>query len=310
MPRAVSAIRIGLVGLGKIARDQHLPAIAGDARFVLVATADPVACGPVASFPDIDAMLAGSALDAVVLCQPPAFRFDAAQAAIAAGKHVFLEKPPGTSVGALAQLDRAARDRGVTLYTAWHSRMAPGVARLKSLLADARIERIDIAWREDVRVWHPGQAWLWEQRGFGVFDPGINALSILTDLIGDTPRMIDAALDIPANRSAPIAARLTMACADGTPIGADFDFREQGAERWEMRIATSIGQFDLAAGGARLSHDGVPVPLPDNREYPALYDRFATLIASGASEVDAAPLAIVADAWMVATRHAVDPFTP
>ena len=32
-------VRIGLVGLGKIARDQHLPALAGDERFTLAAIA-------------------------------------------------------------------------------------------------------------------------------------------------------------------------------------------------------------------------------------------------------------------------------
>jgi len=35
----VSKIRLALVGLGKIARDQHLPAIAADGRFELVAAA-------------------------------------------------------------------------------------------------------------------------------------------------------------------------------------------------------------------------------------------------------------------------------
>ncbi len=37
--------------------------------------------------------------------------------------------------------------------------------------------------KEDVRRWHPGQDWIWEAGGFGVFDPGINALSILTEVL-------------------------------------------------------------------------------------------------------------------------------
>jgi hypothetical protein len=39
---------------------------------------------------------------------------------------------------------------------------------------------VEIVWHEDVRKWHPGQQWIWEPGGFGVFDPGINALSIAT----------------------------------------------------------------------------------------------------------------------------------
>ena len=31
--------------------------------------------------------------------------------------------------------------------------------------------------------WHPGQEWIWQAGGFGVFDPGINALSIVTRIL-------------------------------------------------------------------------------------------------------------------------------
>lgn len=310
MSRTLTPIRLGLVGYGKIARDQHLPAIAQDSRFALTAIADPVNDGPVTSFRQLDALLADSAVDAVVLCQPPAFRFAAATQAIAAGKHVFLEKPPGVTPGEVQHLLAAAERKGVSLYTAWHSRMAPGARLLKTLLHDAQIERIDIVWRENVHVWHPGQQWLWTQQGFGVFDPGINALSILTDLLPHQPRVIEAALDIPSNFAAPIAARLHMSTHDGAPIHADFDFRELGHERWEMRIASSAGRFDLVAGGAGLSHDGKPLDLPRNREYADLYAAFADLIERGACNVDVTPLDLIAQSWMVATRAAVAPHEP
>jgi D-galactose 1-dehydrogenase len=51
----------------------------------------------------------------------------------------------------------------------------------KAWLAGKRqVARGRITWREDVRKWHPGQDWVFEPGGMGVFDPGINALSILT----------------------------------------------------------------------------------------------------------------------------------
>lgn len=310
MPGAVNPIRLGLVGYGKIARDQHLPAIAQDPRFELAAIADPAHAGPVASFADVGALLAGSSVDAVVLCQPPAHRFAAAMCAIQAGKHVFLEKPPGTTVGEVRHLLQAARHQGVTLYTAWHSRMAPGVRRLKALLDGARVDRIDIVWREDVDVWHPGQRWLGEQQGFGVFDPGINALSILTDLLAQPPRIVDATLDIPDNWAVPVAARLRMATTCNAPIDADFDFREKGEERWEIRVESSTGTFDLRAGGARLTHNEVTLELPANREYADLYAAFASLIARGDCDVDVSPLDLVADAWLTGTRRSTSPHVP
>ncbi|PKP94824.1 MAG: galactose 1-dehydrogenase [Alphaproteobacteria bacterium HGW-Alphaproteobacteria-16] len=310
MPRAVSTIRVGLVGYGKIARDQHLPAIAAHPDFVLSAVADPVAVAPVPTHRDVDAMLATSAIDAVVLCQPPAFRFDAARNAIRAGKHVLLEKPPGATIAEVALLLAEAQTHGVSLYAAWHSRMAPGSRELKRLLAGQRIDAIDIVWREDVRVWHPGQRWLWEQRGFGVFDPGINALSILTDVLGETPRVTDAELEIPSNQEAPIAARLIMESAHGALIHADFDFRETGTERWEMTIRSGAHRYALRKGGAVLEVDGIERTLPSLSEYTGLYTEFAALVRAGKRAVDYSPLAIVADAWLVGKRLSVARFDP
>ena len=53
-------IRLGLVGIGKIARDQHLPAIAADKRYTLVATASRHAqLDGVPGHAEIGAMIAG-----------------------------------------------------------------------------------------------------------------------------------------------------------------------------------------------------------------------------------------------------------
>ena len=60
--------------------------------------------------------------------------------------------------------------------------MAQAVAPAKAWLAGKTIKQAKIIWREDVRKWHPGQDWIFEAGGMGVFDPGINALSIMTDI--------------------------------------------------------------------------------------------------------------------------------
>lgn len=123
-----AALRIGLLGLGKIARDQHLPAIAATAGAELVAVASRNATADgVANYPDLDAMLAGEPdLDAVVLCQPPQVRYEAAHRALAAGKHVFLEKPPGATLSEVEALVRIARGQGATLFASWHFALCGG----------------------------------------------------------------------------------------------------------------------------------------------------------------------------------------
>jgi D-galactose 1-dehydrogenase len=296
--------------MGKIARDQHLPAIAGNPDFALAATVSPHGAGAdgVPHFRSIEALFAdGPPIDAVALCSPPQVRYDLAAQAIAAGVHVFLEKPPGATLAEVAALEDQARAAGVTLFASWHSRYAAGVAPARRWLADKRIERVAITWREDVRHWHPGQAWIWEPGGLGVFDPGINALSIVTDILPRPFFLTEGTLSMPANRAAPIAADLRFRDTDGTPIAMDLDWRQTGPQSWDIRVETDAGPCLLSSGGATLTlPDGVQES--EDREYPGLYARFAALIRDGASDVDTAPLRLVADAFLRAHRQTVEAF--
>ena len=304
------AIRIAVIGMGKIARDQHLPAIAGDTRFDLMATADGRGgIDGVPNFADLAALLAeGPAIDAVAICTPPQVRGPIAAQAIAAGKHVLLEKPPAATIGALGELTDRADRAGVTLFAAWHSRHAPMVVTAKAWLAGRAVARGSITWREDLRRWHPGQAWLWAAGGLGVFDPGINALSILTEILDATPTVAKARVEIPENASTPIAAQMTLMAGDAA-IAVDFDFRQEGPQTWDIAIETMDGQrMLLSEGGSVLSIDGAVPQAADRIEYPGLYDRFATLIAAAASDADGRPLALVADALLVAEHHRVAAF--
>ena len=56
--------------------------------------------------------------------------------AIRAGKHVLLEKPPGATLAEVEALTRLAEASGTTLFAAWHSRYAPGVAPARAWLAE------------------------------------------------------------------------------------------------------------------------------------------------------------------------------
>lgn len=303
-------VKLGLVGFGKIARDQHVPAVVRTEGIDLVAVASPHSTAEgVRNYTSLEAMLLGEAdLDAVVLCQPPQVRFEAARTALHAGKHVFLEKPPGASVSAVTALIDLAQQKGVTLFASWHSRYGSGVGAAKAWAAARAIDSVEISWKEDVRVWHPGQDWIWQAGGFGVFDPGINALSILTEVVGEPVRLISAELDTPSNREAPIAARLTMATASGTSITAEFDFRQTGEQTWDVVIHAEGQRLCLAHGGNSLSLDGVVQDVGAEAEYPSMYQHFVELVHSGRSDVDVAPLQLVADAFLLGRHSRTDPF--
>ncbi|WP_197739351.1 Gfo/Idh/MocA family oxidoreductase [Methylobacterium sp. P1-11] len=306
----MNPIRIGLVGVGKIARDQHLPVIAASPDYSLVAVASRQGgLDGVPSYRRLQDMLAAhSDLDAIALCQPPQARFAAALAGIASGRHVFLEKPPGATLAEVGLLVAAARDRGVSLFASWHSRFAPGVEPARRWLSGRRIRSVAIAWLEDVRHWHPGQDWIWDAGGMGVFDPGINALSIATHILPPF-FLTGATLSVPENRQAPIAADLHFADAAGTPIRALFDWRQTGPQTWDIRVETDDGPLVLSQGGAVLTIGDRDQPLPPEAEYRGLYERFAVLVRSGASDVDLNPLIHAADAFLRGERRTVEAFT-
>jgi D-galactose 1-dehydrogenase len=303
-------IRIAIVGYGKIARDQHVPSIAADPRFELAAVVSPRAPSDqdVPLFPTQQAMLEamGDRIDAVAIATPPAVRFSLAAEALAAGLDILLEKPPAPTLGEIEEMERLAARAGRTLFTAWHSQHSAGVPAARAALAGKAVASLDISWHEDVRKWHPGQEWIWAPGGFGVFDPGINALSIASRILPDPLFVREATLFFPENRQTPIAARIAF---DRDGYSADLDWRRTEGERWTIRIGTEDGStVELLDGGARLTVDGEPQAVAAQGEYPSLYARFAELVEARESEVDREPLRIVADAFLVGRREMVEPF--
>ncbi|HTE97359.1 MAG TPA: Gfo/Idh/MocA family oxidoreductase [Bradyrhizobium sp.] len=306
----MTVIRVAIVGLGKIARDQHISAIAETAGIELAATVSRNASiNGIRHFATLDELLDRVPdIDAVALCTPPQGRQALAAAALKAGKHVLLEKPPGATVSELTPLIAEARQTGHTLFATWHSRFAPAVEAARAFLAGRQIRSVVVEWKEDVRVWHPGQAWIWEPGGFGVFDPGINALAILTRILPRPFFLTEAELSYPGNRAAPIAANLAFSDGTGLPILAEFDWRQTGPQTWDIRVETDAGRLTLSRGGSRLDHDDRTLVHEQQAEYRGIYQRFVELITSRVSDVDLSPLLHVADAFMLGRRRDVEPF--
>ncbi len=306
-------IRIGIIGLGKITEDQHVPVIGRNPDFVLAAVASQrgLTVAGVPGFRTPAEMYAGVPdLDAVAVCTPPQVRHAYAREALAAGKHVMLEKPPAATTSELDDLVAFAAARGLVLMTTWHSQYNAAVARARDLLAGQTVRRMAVTWKEDVRRWHPGQKWIWTAGGFGVFDPGINALSIVTAIMPAPVFVRRADLVFPANCDAPIAASLEFSTSQPhESLAAEFDWRQTGPQTWDIAIETGAGRsLKLSGGGARLEVDGrLEVEKPP-REYEDIYERFGGLLKERRSLVDAAPLKLVADAFLIGRRLATDSF--
>ncbi|HEX8413650.1 MAG TPA: Gfo/Idh/MocA family oxidoreductase [Sphingomicrobium sp.] len=303
-------LRIAIIGFGKIAGDQHVPSIAANNRFELAATSSRTGAGPQPSFTDWRELLQSVPdLDAVAITTPPSVRYEIARECIAAGLHCMLEKPPSVGLSEIHDLACLAEAKGVTLQTTWHSQHNPAVNAAAEALAGKRIAEMQVRWQEDVHKWHPGQNWIFEPGGFGVFDPGINAFSILTRILPGPLFVKSAELKFPSNAHAPVSGEIafTSPGADG-PMTCTLDFLRKEGEDWTIEIKTADGErVCLEQGGSRLFLNGQEQQAPGAGEYPDLYREFVDLIDERRSNVDVAPLRLVADCFLVARRSETDP---
>ena len=303
-------IRIAIIGYGKIAKDQHLPSIRGNPRFELVATSSRSGQGVAQTFRDWRELIrSADDLHAVAITTPPGPRFEIARECIAVGLHCLLEKPPTAGLAQIADLECQAQGEGATLFTTWHAQHHATVDAAAKALAGKRIKSMDIHWHEDVHKWHPGQRWIWEPGGFGVFDPGINALSIATRIFPGGLFVDSAELQVPENAQTPIAADITFSSpeADG-PLRASLDWRRSKDEEWTISVETTDGSSVLIeGGGAKLTVNGKTSTDDGIGEYPDIYRTFIDLIDERRSLVDVAPFRLVADCLLVGKTRSVDP---
>ena len=306
--------RIAIIGVGKIAIDQHLPVIDKSADFKVAATVStrmiahrdlPVFRTPAELYramPDVDL---------VAICTPPGVRHAFVREALDAGKHVLMEKPPTPTISELDDLVAYGKKKKRVLFQTWHSRYNEAVDATRKILKRDGVKSVRIDWRESVRKWHPGQDWVWEPGGFGVCDPGINALSIFTKILPFPVFVESAKLKFPANRQTPVDVELKFKSAEPSQpeLSAGFNWLEESGEVWTLSILTARGdELKLEKGGTVLRVNGAPVIENPSEEYERIYEHFAKLLRKGKSEVSDAPLRLVADAFLIGARENVDEF--
>ncbi len=307
------AFRLGIIGLGKIAQDQHLPVMAKSGDFELAAVVSSRdAHHSVPAFKTAAELFKSRIqIDAVSLCMPPEPRFAIARDALDAGLHVLMEKPPTPTVGELDAITEHAANKGRVLFTTWHSQYNAAVDEAKRMLAGKRVTRLHVSWKEDVRHWHPGQDWIWEPGGFGVFDPGINAFSIVTKILPQPVFVKSATLETPSNKSTPIAAQISFkpSWKDEADLTADLDWRQTSEQSWNIDVETADGlKLQLRKGGTELYAGGKLTTAAPSEEYEAIYAHFAELLKTGTSHVDGAPLQLVSDCFMQGRRRETEEF--
>jgi predicted dehydrogenase len=136
----VSRVRIGQAGLGYWGRNlaRNFDDLA-DLRWLCDASEERQA-EFAERFPnarvtgDFGELLAAEDVDAVVIATPVPTHFPLAKAALEAGKHVFVEKPPAMRVAEMEELIALAEARGLVLMPGHLLLYHPGVQKLKEIV--------------------------------------------------------------------------------------------------------------------------------------------------------------------------------
>ena len=126
---------------------------------------------------DFAEMIADDDLDAVVVATPVPTHFPLAKAALEAGKHVFVEKPPAMRVAEMEELFAIAEARGLVLMPGHLLLYHPGVQKLKELVEAGELGEVLVVYgnRQNLGKIRKDENALWSL--------GVHDLSVILYLI-------------------------------------------------------------------------------------------------------------------------------
>ncbi|MFN8486646.1 MAG: Gfo/Idh/MocA family oxidoreductase [Caldilineaceae bacterium] len=210
-----SILQAGLVGCGSLAQRGPLPHLSlpdAQEKVRLVAVVDAVAeraqqsaerYHVPAHFTSVEAMLAQVNLDLVIILTPIPFHFENAMAAMAAGKHVYVQKAMTTTLDEANQL-LAARDKaGVKLAAAPGFELFPTTGQMRQLIQEGALGRVNIGFTYTWGFGHEFEpirggtgalaeinpAWYYRPGAGPLPDVTVYSLQLATSLLGSVRRV-------------------------------------------------------------------------------------------------------------------------
>ena len=187
-------MNFAIIGAGGIAQLRRAAIAAIDGASLagvhdLVADRAAALAGEATVFPSLDALLASSAVEAVVVCTPPDSHAEIALAALAAGKHVLVEKPMAPTLAECLRMVEAARAAGRTLTVGFNHRYFPAIGEVRAAIESGRLGELS-----HVRGYtgHTGLSefkapWMYSKDVMGggaLFDNGIHMIDLVHHLMG------------------------------------------------------------------------------------------------------------------------------
>jgi len=196
----VTAVGVGVVGAGTISGTylEHMTSFPDlDVRFVadLVPerAAEQAEKYEVEGSGTVEELLARDDVEIVVNLTIPAAHYEVATAALAAGKHVWNEKPLATDRKSGAALTAQAEEAGLLLGCAPDTVLGPGIQTARRMIENGDIGRpltaSAVMQYAGPHRWHPNPDFLYQAGGGPLFDIGPYYLTALTQIFGPTTRV-------------------------------------------------------------------------------------------------------------------------
>ena len=190
---------IGVIGCGRVAEELHLPAMMRNpgVTSVAIADVDVHARERLArrfeigrQYADTGALLADPDVALVVICTPPSTHPDLALAAIAAGKHILVEKPLALDVEAAERMAEAERATSVVTAVGLNLRCHRLVESARAIVASGRlgpIATLHTTWTAGYERGRPLPQWrrLRVHGGGVLYEIGTHHVDLWRHLLGE-----------------------------------------------------------------------------------------------------------------------------
>lgn len=243
-------LRIGVVGCGSIsvAYMRNAPLFAG-VKITTCADLNPQAAAQRAAeyglrAMDVDGILADPEIDLVLNLTVPAAHYDVSMQALAAGKHVFTEKPLAVTADLGRALVAEAARRGLAIGSAPDTFMGAAGRRARRLMEDgtigAPVTGTAFMMGRGMEHWHPDPGFYYQPGAGPVLDMGPYYLTMMVNLMGpvrrvqavatsgQAERLITAAgpkqgTRFPVGTPTSVLSLLEFACGATVTFGASWD---------------------------------------------------------------------------------------
>ena len=158
------------------------------------------------AYADAAAMYREAALDAVVIGTPHTAHFEHGRQAIAAGCHVFMEKPMVTDTGQARELERLVAASGRILVVGYNTPSTPAFRYLRELVRAGTLGKLELVDGFLSQNWRTNTTGTWRQDpalsgGGQAYDSGSHLLNSVVWTVESSPERVFAFMD---NQGTPV----------------------------------------------------------------------------------------------------------